>query len=53
MNLKSLRNIEGSFRYTRLYIIVLVLLCMGIALSSPVSVYSFVNKQREKIYVLD
>ena len=53
MEFKSLRNIESSFKRIRLYTIVFALLCMGVAISSLVSAYSFANKQREKIYVLD
>lgn len=53
MEFKSLTNIETSFRQIRLMAIAFVVLCalvMGYALWSS---YSFAEKQRERIYVLD
>jgi conjugative transposon TraK protein len=53
MEFKSLKNIETSFRQIRLFGIVFVSLCAIIVGYSIWSSYSFAEKQREKIYVLD
>lgn len=53
MEFKSLKNIETSFRQIRLFGIVFVCLCAAIVGYSLWSSYSFAEKQREKIYVLD
>lgn len=53
MEFKSLKNIETSFRQIRLFGIVFVCLCAGIVAYALWSSYSFAEKQREKIYVLD
>ena len=53
MEFKSLRNIESSFRQIRLFGIVFVCLCAGIVGYALWSSYSFAERQREKIYVLD
>lgn len=53
MEFKSLKNIETSFRQIRLFGIVFVSLCAAIVGYSVWSSYSFAEKQREKIYVLD
>lgn len=53
MEFKTLRNIENSFRQIRLYAIIFALLCTGIVGYSIWKSYSFAEKQREKIYVLD
>jgi conjugative transposon TraK protein len=53
MEFKSLRNIESNFKQVRLYAIVFgaaCLLVVGFALSKS---YTFAEKQREKVYVLD
>jgi len=53
MEFKSLKNIETSFRQIRFFGIVFILLCAGITGYSVFSAYSFAEKQRQKIYVLD
>jgi len=53
MEFKTLRNIENSFRQIRLYAIIFALLCTGIVGYTIWKSYSFAERQREKIYVLD
>jgi len=53
MEFKSLKNIETSFKQIRFFGIVFVCLCAGIVAYSLWSSYSFAEKQRQKIYVLD
>lgn len=53
MEFKSLKNIETSFKQIRLFTIIFICLCAGITGYSVWSSYSFAQKQREKIYVLD
>ena len=53
MEFKTLRNIENSFLQIRLYAIIFALLCTGIVGYAVWKSYSFAEKQREKIYVLD
>lgn len=53
MEFKSLKNIETSFKQIRLFGIVFVCLCAGIVGYALWNSYSFAEKQREKIYVLD
>lgn len=53
MEFKTLRNIENSFKQIRLFTMVFMLLCGGITGYSVWSSYSFAEKQREKVYVLD
>jgi len=53
MEFKSLKNIETSFRQIRLFGIVFVCLCAGITGYSVWSAYTFAEKQRQRIYVLD
>ena len=53
MEFKSLKNIETSFRQIRLFGIVMLCACAVIAISSVCFSFSFAEKQREKIYVLD
>ena len=53
MEFKSLKNIETSFSQIRFFGIVFVCLCAGIVIYSLFSAYSFAEKQRQKIYVLD
>lgn len=53
MEFKSLTNIESSFRRIRLMLAVFVCCCTFITGYSLWSSYSFAEKQREKIYVLD
>jgi conjugative transposon TraK protein len=53
MEFKSLKNIESSFKQIRLFAIIFICLCVGIAGYSIWSSYNFAEAQREKIYVLD
>jgi conjugative transposon TraK protein len=53
MEFKSLKNIETSFRQIRLFGIVFICLCAGIAGYAVWSAYMFAESQRQKIYVLD
>lgn len=53
MEFKSLKNIETSFKQLRIFGIVFLCLCFIIACYSVWSAYSFTEKQRQKIYVLD
>ncbi|MCK9618175.1 MAG: conjugative transposon protein TraK [Lentimicrobiaceae bacterium] len=53
MEFKSLKTIETSFKQIRLFGIVFICLCAGITGYSVWSSYSFAEKQRQKIYVLD
>lgn len=53
MEFKTLRNIENSFQQIRLYAIVFAALCTAIAGYAVWRSYSFAEKQRQKIYVLD
>nr|WP_315155634.1 conjugative transposon protein TraK [uncultured Flavobacterium sp.] len=53
MEFKTLRNIENSFQQIRLFTLVFILLCSGITGYSVWRSYSFAEKQREKVYVLD
>ena len=53
MEFKSLKNIESSFRQIRLFGIVFVCVCTGIVGYALWKSYSFAEKQREKMYVLD
>lgn len=53
MEFKTLRNIENSFRQIRLYAIIFAALCTSVVGYAIWKSYSFAEKQREKIYVLD
>lgn len=53
MEFKSLTNIETSFRQIRLYAFVFAVICMTVCGYAVYASYSFANRQREKIYVLD
>lgn len=53
MEFKTLRNIENSFKQIRLFTILFIVLCSGITGYSLWKSYSFAEKQREKVYVLD
>ncbi|RKT01789.1 conjugative transposon protein TraK [Chryseobacterium defluvii] len=53
MEFKTLRNIENSFKQIRLYAIIFAALCFTVVAISIWKAYSFADKQREKIYVLD
>ena len=53
MEFKSLKNIESSFRQFRLFGMIFLAACTVVTVWSVWSSYSFAEKQREKIYVLD
>ncbi|MBT2621892.1 conjugative transposon protein TraK [Chryseobacterium sp. ISL-6] len=53
MEFKTLRNIENSFRQIRLYAIIFAVLCASVVGYTTWESYSFAEKQRQKIYVLD
>ena len=53
MEFKSLTNIETSFRQIRLFALVLICLCALVTGFAVWNSYSFAEKQRQKIYVLD
>ena len=53
MEFKTLRNIENSFKQTRLYSIIFSSLCLLITGITVWKSYSFAEAQRQKIYVLD
>ena len=53
MEVKSLKNIETSFKHIRIIAIVFVVLCAGITGYSVWNSYAFAEAQRQKIYVLD
>lgn len=53
MEFKSLRNIETSFKQIRIYAFLFVVLCLCVCGYALYHSYSFAEKQREKIYVLD
>ena len=53
MEFKSLKTIETSFKQIRFFGIVFICLCAVITGYSLWSSYSFAEKQRQKIYVLD
>jgi len=53
MEFKSLKTIETSFKQIRFFGIVFICLCAGIMGYTLWSSYSFAEKQRQKIYVLD
>ena len=53
MEVKSLRNIESSFRQIRLFSVVLLAICACVTLYALGKSYAFAERQRQKIYVLD
>ncbi|MBP4142083.1 conjugative transposon protein TraK [Flavobacterium sp. P4023] len=53
MEFKTLRNIENSFKQIRLYAIIFVVLCVGVAGYAIWESYRFAELQRQKVYVLD
>ena len=53
MEFNSLKNIESSFRQLRLFGMIFLAACTVVTVWSVWSSYSFAEKQREKIYVLD
>jgi len=50
---KSLNNIQSAFSLVRVYVIALTLVCLVISIYAMWKAYSFTEKQREKVYVLD
>ena len=53
MEFKSLTNIETSFRQIRLFALIFICLCALVTGFAVWNSYSFAEKQRQKIYVLD
>ena len=53
MEFKSLNNIETSFRQIRLFALVFICLCALVTGFAVWNSYSFAEKRRPKIYVLD
>lgn len=53
MEFKSLNNIESNFNKIRFFAIIFLVVCTILTCYSIWSSYSFAEKQREKIYVLD
>lgn len=53
MEFKSLRNIESSFRHIRFFALGFAVLCAAITGFAVWKSYTFAEKQREKVYVLD
>ena len=53
MEFKSLKNIETSFRQIRLFGMAFLGLCAVITIFAVAKSFSFAEKQRQKIYVLD
>ncbi len=53
MEFKCLKNIETSFRQLRLYCFVFAGICTVVTVTAVALSYSFAEKQRQKIYVLD
>jgi conjugative transposon TraK protein len=53
MEFKTLRNIENSFKQIRLYALLFAVLCGGVVGYALWLSYSFAEKQRQKVYVLD
>ena len=51
--LKSLRNIDGAFKLSRFYLIAITLFAITVSCYAIYWAFSFAEKQREKIYVLD
>lgn len=50
---KSLQNIQHAFALTRVCLIVVATVCLGVAVTSVVMAFRYAERQREKIYVLD
>ena len=53
MEFKTLRNIESSFKQSRLFTFVFAVLCFGVVGVVVFKSYQFAEEQRQKIYVLD
>lgn len=53
MEFKCLTNIETSFRQLRLYALIFAGICAVVTIAAVWMSYSFAERQREKIYVLD
>lgn len=53
MEFKSLTNIETAFRQLRLYALLFAGICAAVAVAAVWMSYSFAERQRQKIYVLD
>ncbi len=53
MEFKSLKNIESSFQQIRRYALIFLGACLLLTLVTVWSAFSFAERQRQKIYVLD
>ena len=53
MEFKCLTNIETSFRQLRMYALVFAGICAVVTVAAVWMSYSFAERQRQKIYVLD
>ena len=53
MEFKCLTNIETSFRQLRMYALVFAGVCAVVTVAAVWMSYSFAERQRQKIYVLD
>ena len=53
MEFKCLTNIETSFRQLRMYAFVFAGICAVVTVAAVWMSYSFAERQRQKIYVLD
>lgn len=53
MEFKCLTNIETSFRQLRMYAFVFAGICAAVMIAAVWMSYSFAERQRQKIYVLD
>lgn len=53
MEFKSLKNVESSFQQIRRYALIFLGACLLLTLVTVWSAFSFAERQRQKIYVLD
>ena len=53
MEFKCLTNIETSFRQLRMYALVFAGICAVVTVAAVWMSYSFAERQRQKIYVLE
>lgn len=50
---RSLKNIQSAFSLMRIYLVLITVICTVVSVFALWKSYSFAEKQREKIYVLD
>ena len=53
MGFKALENIDSTFKQMRVFVFVYTIMCTIITIVSVCWAFSFAEKQREKVYVLD